>query len=217
MQRRRFRTDQELGEIGYWGCAATRDLECWCRCGPRPETREVIETLHGQGVQGTTVLDIGAGVGAAHIGLLEAGAARAIDVDAAQEYLAIAEAEAKRRGLAGRVTYRYGDVVELAHELPPAEVVTIDSVICCYPYLDTLLAVATRPGTRLVGITYPHDAWWMRTWLQLNNVWFVLRRRPDHWYIHRVARIDRLMSDAGFTAIHRGGSRTWRVAVYRRT
>ncbi|MEO6294336.1 MAG: methyltransferase domain-containing protein [Candidatus Limnocylindria bacterium] len=66
------------------------------------------------------LLDIGAGVGTLHLALLEAGAATAMDVDASKEYPAAARAEADRRGLAERVAYRYGDVVELAAELPPS-------------------------------------------------------------------------------------------------
>ncbi len=61
-----------------------------------------------------TVLDIGAGVGMIHVSLLEAGAARAVDVDASRQYLDVAREEAERRGLAERVDYRYGDVVALA-------------------------------------------------------------------------------------------------------
>ena len=85
------------------------------------------------------------------MGLLDAGVARAIDVDASREYIAAARAEAERHGLADRVTYRYGDVVELAADLPPADIVTLDSVICCYPYLPALTAAAMSVSPRLVG------------------------------------------------------------------
>ena len=162
------------------------------------------------------LLDIGAGVGIVHLALLEAGAARAIDVDASRDYLAAARAEAERRGLAERVDYRYGDVVELAAELPPVDIVTLDSVICCYPYLAALLRAAVSPGPRLVGLTYPHEAWWMRVAMHLYNARSALLRWPDRYYIHRRADIDRLMEEAGLEAIHRGGTRFWRVAVYRR-
>lgn len=43
-----------------------------------------------------------------HVALLEAGASRAIDVDASREYLAAARAEAERRELADRVDYTAG-------------------------------------------------------------------------------------------------------------
>lgn len=162
------------------------------------------------------MLDIGAGVGAVHISLLEAGALAAIDVDASREYLATARSEAERRGLAGRVEYRYGDVVELADELQPAEIVTLDSVICCYPYLEPLLSAATRSGPRLVGITYPRDVWWMRAFMRLYNLVHAVRRSPARYFIHRHADVERWMGGAGYTSAHEGGIRVWRVVLYRR-
>jgi len=109
-----------------------------------------------------------------------------------------------------------GLVVELADELPAADIVTLDSVICCYPYLAALLRAAIRPGPRLVGLTYPHDSWWMRLYMRLYNVRSALHRWPDHYFIHRRSDVDRLLGDAGFLPIHDGGTRTWRVIVYRR-
>jgi magnesium-protoporphyrin O-methyltransferase len=163
------------------------------------------------------VLDIGAGVGAVHVSLLEAGAAGAIDVDASREYLATARSEAERRGLEGRVQYRYGDVVELSGDLPPAEIVTLDSVICGYPYLEALLAAATRSRPRLVGITYPRDVWWMRAFMRLYNLAHAVRRSPARYFIHRQAQVARWMAGAGYLSVHEGGPREWRVVLYRRS
>jgi magnesium-protoporphyrin O-methyltransferase len=131
----RFCCDEDLALLGYDGRDAERDLAKWRSGGLHPATQELIDIIRTEGVEGAVLLDIGAGVGAVHMTLLEAGAASAVDVDASREYLAIARAEAERRGLADRVEYRYGDVVELAADLPPADIVTLDSVICCYPYL----------------------------------------------------------------------------------
>jgi len=61
----------------------------------------------------------------------------------------------------------HGDVVALTEQLTPADVVTLDTVICCYPFLPPLLDAATRPGPRLVGLTYPRDVWWMRIVMNL--------------------------------------------------
>lgn len=212
----RFRTDQELERIGYSGHGAAQDLERWCCKGPRAETQELLDVILGEGVAGATVLDIGAGVGMVHMTLLEAGAARAVDVDASRDYLAAARAEAERRGLVDRIDYRYGDVVELADELSPVDIVTANAVICCYPYLAPLLAAATRPRPRVVGLTYINDDWWLRAYMHTWNALWALRRLPDHWYIHRHATVDRLMSEAGYTKFHDGGSWIGRVVAYRR-
>jgi magnesium-protoporphyrin O-methyltransferase len=103
--------------------------------------------------------------------------------------------------------------VELAAELPPADIVTLDAVICCYPYLRPLLREAVTPGPRLVGLVFPHDAWWMRVALSAFNIVAHLLRRLDHYHIRR-AEIDRLMAEAGLVEIYRGGTRLWRVVLY---
>lgn len=211
-----FCCDEDLARIGCDGLGASADLERWHRDGPRAETQELIEVLLEAGINGARLLDIGAGVGAVHVTLLEAGAASAVDVDASREYIAAARAEAERRGLAGRVDYRYGDVVQLAADLPPVDVVTADAVICCYPYLPEILAAAVASRPQLVGLTYPHDRWWQRTWMHLLNAFWAVTRQPDRWYIHRHARVDRLLREGGYAVIHDGGHARWRVVVYRR-
>ena len=213
---RRFTGSEQLARIGFDGRRAADDREQWCCHGPRAETQELIDVLIGQGVAGAALLDIGAGVGAVHVTLLEAGAASAVDVDASPDYLDAAKAEAEQRGLSDRIDYRLGDVVELAADLPRADIVTADAVICCYPYLPELLAAATQSGPRLVGLTYIHDAWWLRAMMRLSNAWWRLRRLPDRWSIHRHGDVDRLMTDAGYELIHDGRTWDWRIAVFRR-
>lgn len=212
---RRFCCDEDLAFLGYDGLNAAADLARWRDGKLNPVTRELIEVLRRHGVVGARILDIGAGVGAVHLSLLEAGAASAVDVDASPEYLAVARAEAERRGLHGRVEYRYGDVVELAGELPAAEIVTLDSVICCYPYLGLLLGAATRSRPRLVGITYPRDVWWMRAFMRLYNLTQSFRRVPARYFIHRHTQVETWMADNGYRHVHEGGIRVWRVVLYR--
>ena len=211
----RFCCDEDLAIIGYDGRFAGKELASWRSRGARGTTRELIEVIRAEGVDGAQLLDIGAGVGAVHTALLEAGAARATDVDASREYLATAEAEAARRGLAGRVQYRYGDVVELAADLPPADIVTLDSVICCYPYLPALLEAALSSGPRLVGLTYPRDVWWMVAFMRLLNVAQSLRRSAGRYCVHRQPQVRALMAEAGYVEIYNRGSPGWRVVLYR--
>jgi SAM-dependent methyltransferase len=214
---RRFCCDEDLALIGNDGRFAAEELASWWSRGPRRTTQELIDVIRAQGVEGAHVLDIGAGVGAIHTALLEAGAASAIDVDASREYLATARGEAERRGLAGRVEYRYGDVVELAADLPRADIVTLDSVVCCYPYLPALLRAALTPQPRLVGMIYPRDVWWMLLYMRLYNLVHSLRRSAVGYFAYRHRDVRALMSEAGYAEIHDAGSPAWRVVLYRAT
>lgn len=196
---------------------ADRDLADWRRDGlPRP-TAELIKALGADGIDGAAVLDIGAGVGMVHLELLAAGAASAVDVDASTAYLAAAKGEAERRGLVERVEYRHGDVVELAATLPPADVVALDRVICCYPDLERLLAAAVATQPRLIGLVHPTDAAWIRASTALFNAVGALLRRHHSFYVHRRAEMDRIMREAGFVERHRDGGRFWKVTVYGRS
>jgi magnesium-protoporphyrin O-methyltransferase len=124
------------------------------------------------------------------------------------------EARLNGEGWLGRLEYRYGDVVELAAELPPADIVTLDSVICCYPYLAGLLRAAVSRTPRVVGLTYPRDVWWMRAYMRLWNLSHAVRRSRARYFIHRHAEVNRLMAELGFVKAHDGGTREWRVVLY---
>ena len=213
---RRFCCDEDLALIGADGCFAAEELASWRSRGPRRTTQELIDAIQAQGVEGAVVLDIGAGVGAIHTALLEAGASNAVDVDASREYLATARAEAERRGLAGRVEYRYGDVVELAADLPPADIVTLDSVVCCYPNLRALLHAAVTSRPRLVGMIYPRDVWWMLLYMRLYNLVHSLRRSPACYFAFRHRDVRAVLVGAGYSETYDAGSPSWRVVLYRR-
>lgn len=213
---RPFCCEEDHARLEHEGLNAEADLKRWRAGRLNPATRELIEVVRDHGVEGARLLDVGAGVGAVHVALLEAGAASAIDVDGSREYLAAAQAEAERRGLAGRVEYRFGDVVVVGDELPPADIVTLDSVICCYPALEPMLAATTRTRPRLMGITYPRDTWWMRAFMRLHNAWQVIRRSPARYFVHRHAQLEHWMAAAGYRNVHEGGIRVWRVVLYRR-
>jgi magnesium-protoporphyrin O-methyltransferase len=213
---RRFCCDKDLALIGYDGRDAEKDLAALRSRGPRPTTQELIDAIRAQRVEGATLLDVGAGVGAVHLALLEDGAARAVDVDASREYLASARAEAERHGIADRVTYRYGDLVELAAELPPTDIVILDSVICCYPYLPAMVRAIVTVRPRLVGLTYPRDGWWMLAYMQLFNLVHALRRSPARYFAYRHRQLRSLMAASEYAEIYDGGSAAWRVVLYRR-
>jgi magnesium-protoporphyrin O-methyltransferase len=179
-------------------------------------TRRLVTGLTADGVDGMTVLDIGAGVGAVHHALLEAGAASAIDVDASGPYLEAARGEAERRGLADRVTYRKGDVVALAPELPAVDLVALDRVVCCYPHMEALVRVAAERTRRRLGMVLPRDDAWIRAGVDLSNRWSAFRNDPFRVHVHRTAAVMDVATTAGLTpvATHRG--RFWQTLILER-
>jgi SAM-dependent methyltransferase len=195
---------------------ARERLREYRRRGARGLTRRLIEALRADGVAGATVLDIGGGVGAVHLALLEAGAARAIDVDASGPFLATALDEATRLGLADRVDHRKGDFVAVADTVPVADVVALDRVICCYHDDSALLAAAASHARRRVGFVAPRDAWWTRAGSGLMNGWQRLRRDPFRFYVHRSAGIAGTLRAAGLERSHLERGWFWQLEVFER-
>lgn len=57
--------------------------------------------------------------------------------------------EALRRGRTDDVRVVHGDLVQVSNELPAADLVTLDRVVCCYPSCELLLTDALRHAVRL--------------------------------------------------------------------
>jgi len=131
---------------------ATRKLREYRRGGAARTTQLLLDALMREPVAGQTMLDIGSGVGAILHALLKAEAVAATDVDASPAYLAAARAEAARQGHAERITYHHGNFVDIADTLSPADIVTLDRVICCYHDMPTLAERSSAKVVRLFGL-----------------------------------------------------------------
>jgi hypothetical protein len=196
---------------------AENDLKRYRRKGADSTTKALIEAIVAQGVEGATLLDIGGGIGAIPFELLAAGAASAQSVDATEAYVTISRQEAERRGVADRVTGRVGDFVALASEIEPADVVTLDKVVCCYFDMPALIGRAAERARRIVGLVYPRVTWWNRAAARVIDAWGWLRRDPVRWRLHRPADIDRVLAAAGFERHDVRRDLIWQVVLYRRS
>jgi SAM-dependent methyltransferase len=198
---------------------AKREARRYRSKGPETTTRWLIEALRGGpdgDVDGLTVLDIGAGVGAVHLALLEAGAAGAIDVDGSPAFIAAAKKEALRVGVAHKVRHEAGDFVELAGGIEPADLVALDRVVCCYPDMAALVGLSAARASRRYGLVYPRDAWWIRGAGAVLNAVMRLIRQRTRVFIHKTADVEALVEAAGLTRRFFRQGLYWQVAVFER-
>lgn len=200
------------GQFG--GDAAQEELRRYRREGPLPTTKALIDALLARGVADTALLDVGAGVGAIHHALLDRGVRTAVHVDISNDYVEAARSEADRCAHAERVRFVTGDFVEVAPTLEPAEVVTLDRVICCYPDMEALVARSAEKARRLYGAVFPRDTWWVRAAIPLQNAVKRVRGSAFRTFLHSPSAIDALLRRAGFE--RRSTQRTWiwEVVVY---
>jgi len=195
---------------------AERELRAYRKSGPSTTTRMLIEVLKAEGTEGATLLDIGGGVGAIQHELLKASIERATGVDASTAYVKAARQEAERQGHADRVSYHHANFVELAPELPPADIVTLDRVICCYHDMPALVGLSVAKADMLYGLVYPRDTWWMRAGVSVANLYFKIIRNPYRAYVHRTSEVNALIFGNGLQQRFYKTSGLWQIVVYAR-
>lgn len=197
--------------------AARRELADYRRRGARGTTARLLEAIRREGVVSASVLDIGGGVGVIGAELLRAGASSLTDVDASRPYLAAARSEINRRGYADRATFEHGDFVERAPDVAPADIVTLDRVICCYGDWVGLVDRSVERARRLYGLVYPVDRWWMRLSVGVVRGISRLFGHPAPFAVHPDRAVDARIRAAGFTPIVEERGFAWQTVLYRRT
>jgi hypothetical protein len=195
---------------------ARKDLERYRRRGPSPSTTLLLGALRDARRSLDTLLDVGGGVGAIAHELLASDVTRATIVDGSVAYLAAAREESERRSESNRLELRAGDFTEIAADIAPADVVTLDKVVCCYADMDTLLTESAARARQLYGIVYPSDAWWVRLGIALENRMLRWKGSTFRGFVHRNSAIDEVLRRAGLKPLFRSGRVWWVVAVYER-
>jgi len=194
---------------------AEQDLRRYHRRGAVPTTRLLLRAL-GQRSADATVLDIGGGVGVIHHELLRRGFTGATHVDRSQAFIDVARSEAARIGHADRVTFVHGDFRAVAPTLAPADVVTLDRVVCCDPDFTSLLPLAAERARRALGLSIPRDRWYVRWFVALSNAWRRWRGVDFRVYVHAPAAIGALLRRVGFDRAHAARTIAWSIEVWER-
>ena len=195
---------------------AKRELQKYRKKGPGKPTRILLEAIQTSGVEGLTLLDIGGGVGAIQSELFKSGLSQATEVEGSSAYLEAAKKEAERQGYLDEVNFIQGDFVEMVKEIPSADIVTLDKVICCYPDLQTLVGLSSQKAGKIYGVIYPVDTWWMKFGVRIPNFFFKIKHNPFRLYIHPTQAIEALIRKSGLKRKFYCKLFMWHVAVYQR-
>jgi magnesium-protoporphyrin O-methyltransferase len=196
---------------------AEGDLRDYRRHGPGKTARLLIEALKAFGVEGSTVLDIGGGVGVIQHELLKGGANSATHVDASSAYLQAARREAERQGHADRINQLHGDFVALASQIPQADIVTLEKVICCYPDVDALVGLSAARAGKLYGVVFPRDTWWWKIFEYVANLFSRLQRSTFRIFVHPTERVEAVVRANGLERRYYRKTLIWQIVVYART
>ena len=195
---------------------AEDDRDRYRRNGPDRTTRMLLELLAPYRSAGSTVLDIGGGIGIIDQELLRAGAGYAVLVDGSTASLEVARQEARRLNLLDLIEFVEGDFVQRAAAIEPADIVTLDRVVCCYPDVERLVGLSAARVRTAYGLVLPRDRSVIRLAIRLENLWMRLRRKAYRAYAHPTARVDEIAAANGLHPRSERRTAFWRVVVYDR-
>ena len=176
----------------------------------------MVEYLVARGVEGADLLEVGGGVGAIQLELLKAGVAKSVNVELSSGYEEAAQRLAEEEELKDRITRRLGDFVEDQHEFEPADIVVMNRVVCCYPWMERMMEAAVSKTGKYLALTFPREKWWVKLGLALANRFMALRKCDFRAFVHPVADIESLATDAGFVVRHTDNNLIWQALVLER-
>ena len=191
-----------------------KELAAYRSAGPATTTQGLLRLLLGVEPLPASVLEIGSGIGALSLELLQSGVQHATCVDMSAAALAANAEEAHRRGVADRIKQVEADFVAIAPTLPSADLVALDRVVCCYPAYVPLLEQATAHSYRLLAMSYPRDRWWVSLALWVENAWRWLRGDQFRAFVHSPAAIASLLRGRGFTRARAVATFAWQMELY---
>ncbi|HAW51530.1 MAG TPA: hypothetical protein DCX54_04250 [Flavobacteriales bacterium] len=184
--------------------------------GPRKTSRLLIEGIKAHLNDEKSVLDIGGGIGAVHHELLKSGLGSATQVDASLSYLEEARQESERNRFQDKTTYLHGDFMDLSEEIDIHDVVVLDKVICCYPYVTELLSKSISKSNSMIALVYPKSNWIGRIIIVSGNILFWIKKNPFRVFLHSNEHVRSRLITEGFDRLYYKVTYPWNIEVYKR-
>jgi len=105
----------------------------------------------------------------------------------------------------------------MADELPKADIVTLDRVICCYPYMQEMVKTATAKANKLCGVVYPRVNVVNKVIIHLGNLAQRIRQKDFCIYLHERADVDDTFHQESFQLVASNRTFVWHIDLYERS
>ncbi len=184
--------------------------------GPTKVTARMIQQLENQVIKDGTLLDIGGGIGALAWWFLEKNGARTTAVEASSAYLELAEKYATEQGWEAKARFIFGDFAGMHNDVPVADFVTLDKVVCCYPEYRSILQASCQKANGYLALSYPMDGFLSRIVAFFAGLKTRLKADDFKPYIHPVVKMRQLIKEQGFERVAHDLAFPWHVETYRR-
>jgi magnesium-protoporphyrin O-methyltransferase len=195
---------------------ADRNARSYRKRGLDTMAKGVVDFLVSGGVEGADVLEVGGGVGAVQIELLKAGAAKTVNAELSSGYEDAALKLAKEEGVEDRITRRLGDFVEDCDDIEPADIVVMNRVVCCYPWMEKMMDAAVTKTGKYLALVFPREKWWVKSGLGMGNGFMALRGCDFRAFVHPVDQIEAVATRAGLVVRHAENNFIWQALVLER-
>jgi SAM-dependent methyltransferase len=172
----------------------------------------MVEFLRRLGVEGASVLEIGGGIGEIEVELLQAGAARAQNLELSPAYEEPARALAVQAGVQERIDWRLHDLAQDPGAVAPADLVVLHRVVCCYPDYERLLGAAADHARRALVFSYPPRNPLSRALYGVFNLVMRLTGSSFRGFAHPPGAMLAVLEDRGLRPTYQRRSRIWQVA-----
>lgn len=175
----------------------------------------VSDALSSRDLPGSSILELGCGIGALSLELLKKGAGSVHGMDLSPAMVELARSLAAEAGVSQKASFERGDGAVAV--LPSSDVVILDKVLCCYPDVVALVANSSSAARRYYVFSLPNDrrvvTRFLRFFVPLQAIFS--RRNSFRFFIHSTSQIEEKLKAKGFTPVFESAvGWIWSVFIY---
>jgi len=163
-----------------------------------------------------SVMEIGCGVGGLLLTMLDKGLNHAIGIEASEGMLEKAKENAVRMKFEEKTVFHHRDFVDVEPELPAADIMILDKVLCCDANPELLIKRSTGKTKAIYAVSFPRDNILVRLFVKAGIVITKIFPAMFTPFYHEPADIKRWTENAGFVLSYARNSFIWQVQVYTR-
>ncbi len=192
-----------------------RMLKDYRKKGLGETSNAIADTLGRNGLKGATVLELGCGFGGLMLEVVRRGAVSAVGVDLSPKMIRLAQSLAAESGLSQAISFELGDGAVAG--LRRSDIVILDTVLCCYPDVASLVDNSSSAAGRYYAISIPDDQRLatriLRFLLPFQNL--IFKRGAFRFFIHPTHSIKTRLEAKGFRLLSQSAAGwIWSVFVF---
>ncbi len=193
---------------------ARNDLARFRKKGLGELEERMVASAASVGLEGARVLEIGGGIGKLQVVLLEHGASAGEVAELVGAYEPYARELAREHGVEERSSFLVADVLESPDSVAAGDVVVLNRVVCCSEDGVELASAAARLTRRVLVLSYPRDASWVRLGVRAINLVQRMLRRSFRAYVHSPPDLQAAAESEGLRRSEVGRSSLWEFATF---